>query len=129
MARRLCGCYSENRAKQHELPPLQVLPKFFKGGLWQTIYRRPGAGWIHLTFCWHLLLVDEHPARISRFYQGNVCSIEPYMLRRFTRQFEYDQLYVWNPNTGLLFSSNIYEGSRALYYIMAGCTCATFSLP
>ena len=43
------------------------------------------------------------------FRQGNVCSIEPYMLSRFARQFGYDQLYFGNPNTGLLFSGNLYE--------------------
>ena len=34
-------------------------------------------------------------------YCGDVCFLEPYMPSRFTRKFEYDQLYVGNPNIRL----------------------------
>jgi len=47
------------------------------------------------------------------FRQGNVCIIEPYILSRFDHKFGYDQLYVGNPNLGLHFSGNLYEGRRA----------------
>ena len=49
------------------------------------------------------------------FWQGNSCTIEPYMPSRFARQFGYDQLYVGNPNAGLCFSGNLFEGSRTWY--------------
>jgi len=55
--------------------------------------------------------------------------IEPYMPSHFARQFGYDQLYVGNPNTGLYFSGNLFEGARAWYYSVAGGTRAVFSLP
>jgi len=51
------------------------------------------------------------------------------MPRRFARQIGYDQLYVGNPNTGLRFSDNLFEGARAWYYSIAGGTGAIFGLP
>jgi len=63
------------------------------------------------------------------FRQGDSCTIEPYMLSRFARQFGYDQLYVGKPNSGLRFSSNLFEGTWAWYYSVAGGTRAVFTLP
>ena len=63
------------------------------------------------------------------FRQGDTYTIEPCLPSRFARQFEYDQLYVGNPNTSLHFSRNLFEGARAWYFHVAGGTGATFSLP
>ena len=51
------------------------------------------------------------------------------MPSHFARQFGYNQLYVGNPNAGLCFSENLFEGARAWYYNVAGGTKAVFSLP
>ena len=51
------------------------------------------------------------------------------MPSRFAQQFGYDQLYVSNPNAGLCFSGNLFEGARAWYYSVAGGTKVIFSLP
>ena len=59
----------------------------------------------------------------------DVCFLEPYLPSRFARQFGYDQLYIGNPNLGLSASGNLFEGARAWYYFVAGCTGAIFSLP
>jgi len=48
---------------------------------------------------------------------------------RFARQFVYDQFYVDNPNTGLCFSENLFEGTRAWYYSVARGIRVVFSLP
>ena len=48
------------------------------------------------------------------------------MPSHFARQFGYDQLYVGNPNTGLRFSDNLFEGARAWYYSVAEETGAIF---
>ena len=63
------------------------------------------------------------------FGQGDFCTIEPYMPSHFAWQFGYDQLYVGNPNTGLRFSCNLFEGARAWYYSVAEGTGVVFSLP
>ena len=55
--------------------------------------------------------------------------IKPYTTSHFARQFGYDQLYVSNPNTGLRFSGNLFEGARVWYYSVARGTGAIFSLP
>jgi len=44
------------------------------------------------------------------------------------RQFGYDQLYIGNPNTGLRFNGNLFEGARAWYYSVARGTGAVFGL-
>jgi len=44
---------------------------------------------------------------------------QPYMPSRFARQFGYDQLYIGNPNAGLCFSKNLFEGVQAWYYSVA----------
>ena len=36
------------------------------------------------------------------------------MLSQLADQFGYDLLYVGNPNLGLYFSGNMYEGARAV---------------
>ena len=51
-----------------------------------------------------------------------------FMPSHFARQFSYDQLYVGNPNAGLYFSGNLFEGAQAWYYSVAGGTKAVFSL-
>jgi len=51
------------------------------------------------------------------------------MTSHFARQFGYDQLYIDNPNAGLCFSENLFDGARAWYYSVAGGTKAIFSLP
>ena len=51
------------------------------------------------------------------------------MPSHFAQQFGYEQLYVGNPNTGLRFSGNLFEGARAWYYTVAGGTRVVFSLP
>jgi len=51
------------------------------------------------------------------------------MPSHFARQFGYDQLYVGNHNTGLRFSDNLFEGTRAWYFSVAGGTRVIFSLP
>ena len=48
---------------------------------------------------------------------------------RFAQQFEYNQLYIGNPNLRLRFSGNLFEGARAWYYSVAGGTGAIFTLP
>ena len=63
------------------------------------------------------------------FRQGAKCFIEPYQPYRFARQFGYDQLYVGNPRPQLSVIGNLYEGARAWYYSVAGCTKAVFKLP
>jgi len=77
------------------------------------------------VFWW---LINIRPGYLI-FRQGNSCTIEPYMPSRFARQFGYDQLYVSNPNAGLCFSENLFEGARAWYYSVARGTKAIFSLP
>jgi len=42
------------------------------------------------------------------------------MPNHFASQFGYDQLYVRNPNTGLRFSDNLFEGAQAWYYSVTG---------
>jgi len=74
-------------------------------------------------------LAYQHPAQIPNIPARDSCMIEPYMPNHFARQFDYDQLYVGNPNTGLRFSSNLFESTRAWYYSVAGGTGAVFSLP
>ena len=73
-------------------------------------------------------LINIRPGYLI-FQQGNSCTIEPYMPIRFAWQFGFDQLYVGNPNTGLCFSENLFEGAQAWYYSVAGGTKAVFSLP
>jgi len=51
------------------------------------------------------------------------------MPSHFARQFGYDQLYVGNPNAGLCFNENLFEGARAWYYSVAGGTKTISSLP
>ena len=63
------------------------------------------------------------------FRQGNSCLIETYFPCRFARQFGYDQLYIGNPNLRLSSSGTLFEGARAWYYFVAGCTGVKFSLP
>jgi len=46
--------------------------------------------------------------------------IEPYMPSHFVRQFGNDQIFVGNPNTGLRFSGNLFEGAQAWYYSVTG---------
>jgi len=82
--------------------------------------------WLSSGVFWWLINIRP---RYLIFRQGDSCTIEPYMSSHFARQFDYDQLYVGNPNTGLRFSDNLFEGARAWYYSMAGGTRATFSLP
>jgi len=77
------------------------------------------------VFCW---LINIQPGYLV-FCQDDTCTIKPYMPSRFARQFGYDQLYVGNPNTGLRFSGNLFEGTRAWYFNVVGGTGATFSLP
>ena len=45
------------------------------------------------------------------FRQGDTCTIEPYLLSQFARQFRYDQLYVGNPYTGLHFREPFWRGT------------------
>jgi len=47
---------------------------------------------------------------------------------RFARQFDYDQLYVGNPNPSPRFSGNLFEGARAWYYSVTEGTRAAFTL-
>jgi len=61
------------------------------------------------VFWW---LINIRPGYLV-FQQGDSCMIESYMPSCFARQFGYDQLYVGNPNTGLRFSGNLFEGARA----------------
>ena len=61
------------------------------------------------VFWW---LINIRPGYLV-FRQGYTCTIEPYMPSRFARQFDYDQLYVDNPNTRLRFSGNLFEGVGA----------------
>ena len=63
------------------------------------------------------------------FWQGNICSIKPYLSNWFACQFGYDQLYVGNPNLGLHFSGNLYEGERAWYFNVVGGKEARFNVP
>ena len=46
--------------------------------------------------------------------------IEPYVPNRFAQQFSYNQSYVGNPNSGLCFSGNVFEGAQAWYYSVTG---------
>jgi len=68
-------------------------------------FTRPPSG----VFWW---LINVRPGYLV-FWQGDSCTIEPYMLSRFARQFGYDQLYVGNLNTRLCFSGNLFEGAWA----------------
>jgi len=61
--------------------------------------------------------------------QEDTYTIEPYVPSHFARQFGYDQLYVGNPNAGLCFSENLFEGAWAWYYNVVGRTKTVFSLP
>ena len=51
------------------------------------------------------------------------------MPSHFARQFGYDQLYIGNPNTGLRFSGNLFEGAQAWYYSVTGGIGGVFGLP
>ena len=57
------------------------------------------------------------------------CWIEPYTPSRFAHWFRYDQLYVGNPNSELTVRDTLLEGARAWFYLIAGGTGVTFSLP
>jgi len=47
-------------------------------------------------------LVSNRPSNLV-YRSGDTCYLEPYVPSQFVRQFEYDQLYVGNPNTNLAF--------------------------
>jgi len=74
------------------------------------------------VFWW---LINIRPGYLL-FWQGNSCTLEPYMPYRFARQFGYDQLYIDNPNPSLRFSGNLLG---TWYYSVAGGTGAFFTLP
>ena len=87
MARRLHGYYLQDHIKQHELPPLQVLPGFFRGNLWRAIRRalwlkekfyrtaiRPAL--LYSTECWaikrhHAQKMSVAEMRMFRWMCGN----------------------------------------------------------
>src|SRR4051812_5802027 len=52
------------------------------------------------------------------FRQETECWIESYTPSRFARQFEYDQLYVGNPNPLLNVWAILLEGARAWFYFI-----------
>ena len=85
----------------------------------EQFFDKPGANGFTLlssgVFWW---LINIRPGYLI-FRQGNVCTIEPYLPSQFARQFGYDKLFVGNPNLGLIFSGNLYEGARAWYFNMA----------
>jgi len=74
------------------------------------------------VFWW---LINIRPGYLI-FQQGDSCTIMP---SPFAQQFNYDQLYIGNPNSGLRFSGNLFEGAWVWYYSVAGGTRAIFSLP
>ena len=84
-------------------------------------FTRPPSG----VFWW---LINIQPGYLV-FQQGDSYTIDPYMPSCFARQLGYDQLYVGIPNTGLRFSGNLFEGTRAWYYSVVGGTRVIFSLP
>ena len=77
------------------------------------------------VFWW---LINIRPGYLI-FQQGNSCTVEPYMSCQFAWQFGYAQLYIGNPNTNFSFCGNLFEGTRAWYYSVAGGTGAIFTLP
>jgi len=70
------------------------------------------------VFYW---LINFRPEYLI-FRQGDTCTIKPYGPSQFTRQFGYDQLYMGNPNIGLRFNGNLFEGTQTWYFHMAGGT-------
>jgi len=83
---------------------------------------------IRLPFGVFWWLINIRPGYLI-FQQGDSCMIERYMPSYFAKQFSYNHLYVGNPNTGLRFSGNLFEGARAWYYSVAEGTWVVFSLP
>jgi len=70
-------------------------------------------------------LVSIRPSYLV-YRSGDICYLEPYVPSQFSRQFEYDQLYVGNPNTNLAFMGSLIDGARAWPYFIAGrhgCAC------
>lgn len=63
------------------------------------------------------------------YHLGSICYIDPYFLYRFTRQFEYDQLYIGNPSSSLNYEDSLIDGVRGWYWHQVGCTGAQFQLP
>jgi len=78
--------------------------------IWRPIPGRRRARWVYHPFDLCLLLVDKYSTRYLFFHQGDTCTIEPYHSSWFARQFRYDKLSVVNPNTGLHFNGNLFEG-------------------
>ena len=108
---------------------VQYFPDFLGASYGERFFDRPGAdGFAILSsriFWW---LINIRPGYLV-FRQENICPIEPYLPSQFARQFGYDQLYVGNPNLGLHFSSNLFEGARTWYFNVTGGTEARFNLP
>ena len=77
------------------------------------------------TFKW---LVSIRPSHLV-YRCGKDCYLEPYLSSRFARQFDYNQLYVGNPNPKLGCTKSLINGTRAWRYFITGYTGARFYLP
>jgi len=97
--------------------------------IWWSILGCRRVKWVyHLSngiFCWLPSILSEYLI----FCQGEICTIEPYLLGRFAHQFGYGQFYLGNPNINLHFSGNLFEGAWAWYFHMAGGTGGMFNFP
>jgi len=69
-----------------------------------------GFTWLSSSAFWWL--INIRPGYLV-FRQGNSYTLEPYTPCWFARQFDYDQLYIGNPNPSLCFSENLFEEARA----------------
>ena len=108
---------------------VRCFPDFLEASYEERFFDRPGAdGFTTLSAGVLWWLINIRPGYLI-FRQGNVCTIEPYLPSWFACQFGYDQLYAGNPNLGLRFSGNLYEGARAWYFNVAGGIEVRFNLP
>lgn len=63
------------------------------------------------------------------FCLGDKCFLEPYLPRRFVRQFSFDQRYVGNPNPKLNYQANLIDDARSWRQFVTGCSGAMFHMP
>jgi len=121
--------YPENHSERLQLPAGLVLPWYSR-----YIIRGPLPGlhrsrWVYHLIHWCLLLADQYSTWISnissRWHLHNWATSA-----KLVRQTLWiDHLYVGNPNIGLRFNGNLFEGARAWYFHVVGETGATYSLP
>ena len=73
-------------------------------------------------------MVDKHLTWILGFWARELLYSRTLHALSIAKQFGYDQFYVGNPNPNLRFYGNLFEGTRAWYYRIAGGSGVVFAL-